>query len=89
MTEEDIKKEVEFNKASEKVKADISVDKSVTDEAITNPTRDVAAFSGGSLSREGVYKVHYSPLGGGVIKSVGEVYQVMKRGREYHGCGEE
>ena len=24
-----------------------------------------------------------------IIKSVGEEYQVEKRGREYHGCGEE
>ena len=33
----------------------------------------------------GVYKVPYSPL----FKSVGEEYQVVKRGREFHGCGEE
>ena len=37
----------------------------------------------------GVYKVPYpSPLGK-FMKSVGEEYQVVKRGREYHGCGEE
>ena len=28
-------------------------------------------------------------MGGGVVKSVGEEYKVAKRGREYHGCGEE
>ena len=27
--------------------------------------------------------------GGEFIKFVGEEYQVVKRGREYHGCGEE
>ena len=34
-----------------------------------------------------LYIVPY-PLGG-VFKSVGEEYQVVKRGREYHGFGEE
>ena len=29
-----------------------------------------------------MYKVPY-------LKSVGEEYQVVKRGREYHGCGEQ
>ena len=34
----------------------------------------------------GVYKVPYSPPGGGkFIKSIGEEYEVLKRGREYHG----
>ena len=37
-----------------------------------------------------MYKVLYSPLEGGkFIKSVVEEYQVVKREREYHGCGEE
>ena len=27
--------------------------------------------------------------GGGVVNSVGEEYQAVKRRREYHGCGEE
>ena len=31
-----------------------------------------------------MYKVHYL-----FIKSAGEEYQVVKRGRECHGCGEE
>ena len=37
----------------------------------------------------GVHKVPHCPQGGGgeLIKSVGEEYQVVKRGREYHGCG--
>ena len=29
------------------------------------------------------------PWGGEFIKPVGEEYQVLKEGREYHGCGEE
>ena len=42
----------------------------------------------------GVYKVPYPPPpldpgGGKFVKSVGEEYQVVKRGRECHGCGEE
>jgi hypothetical protein len=38
-----------------------------------------------------VYKVSYSPKwrGGGLIKCVGEEYQVVKRGRKYNGFGEE
>ena len=37
-----------------------------------------------------MYEVPISlPKGGGVIKSVEEEYQVMMRGREYQGCGEE
>ena len=36
------------------------------------------------LSFSGAYKVPYS-----FIKSVGEEYQVVKRGREYHGCEED
>ena len=38
-----------------------------------------------------MYKVPYSPPGGGgeFIKSVWEEFKVAKRGREYHGCGEE
>ena len=45
----------------------------------------------GFVTRTGEYKVPYPPpaLGGKFIKSVGEEYQVGKRGREYHGCGEE
>ena len=35
---------------------------------------------------KGVYKVPYPPRE--FIKSVGEEYQVVKRVREYHGCGE-
>ena len=36
------------------------------------------------------YKVlHPLPQGRKIIKSVGEEYQVVKRGREYYGCGEE
>ena len=27
--------------------------------------------------------------GGGLLKPAGEEYQVLKKGREYHGCGEE
>ena len=34
-----------------------------------------------------MYKVPYSP--GKFIKSAEEKYQVVKGGREYHGCGEE
>ena len=33
-------------------------------------------------------KVHYPHLGS-LVKSAGEEYQVVKRGRDYHGCGEE
>ena len=36
----------------------------------------------------GVYKVPYPPPRK-FMKSVGEEYQVMKRGREYHVCWEE
>ena len=35
-----------------------------------------------------MYKVPYSFVGR-LIKSVGEDYQVVKRERKYHGCGEE
>ena len=40
----------------------------------------------------GVHKVPYSPWrrgGGKFTKSVGEEYQVVERGNEYQGCGEE
>ena len=46
-------------------------------------------FLGTQLSLEGVYKVPYSSLGLGVIKSVGEDNQVVKGVREYHGYGKE
>ena len=37
----------------------------------------------------GVYKVAYPPPWGETfIESVVEEYQVVKRGRKYHGCGE-
>ena len=36
-----------------------------------------------------MYKIPYPSLLGKFIKSVGIEYQVLKRGREYHGCGEE
>ena len=47
--------------------------------------------SGRHLERTGVYKVNYvfHPGGGGIIKSVGEEYHVVKRGREYHSFREE
>ena len=37
-----------------------------------------------------MYKVSYRPQGPGeFIKSIGEEYKVVKRGRKYYGCGEE
>ena len=44
-----------------------------------------------NLTLVGVYKVPYflPGAGGEFFKSVGEKYQVMMRGREYYGCGEE
>ena len=38
-----------------------------------------------SFTQRCMYKVPYSKF----IKSVGEEYQVVRRGREYHGCEEE
>ena len=40
---------------------------------------------GGEGVEAGVYKVPYYQF----IKSGGEEYQAVKKGREYHGCGEE
>ena len=41
-------------------------------------------------SSAGVYKVPYSSLEGGKsVKSVGKEYQVVRRGKKYHGCWEE
>ena len=39
---------------------------------------------------QGVYKVPYPPFGEGAFNIFwGEEYQVVKRVREYHGCGKE
>ena len=54
------------------------------------PIRELKLLVMPLVLAEGVYKVLYSLLGGGeFIKSVGEEYQVVKRGKEYHGYGKE
>ena len=52
----------------------------VVAQGLKVPPPGVCAFTG-------VYIVHYPPQQ--FIKSVGEKYKIVKRGREYHGCWEE
>ena len=50
---------------------------------ITRTKSNYTAYSGEYIP--GMYKVH----NGEFIKSVAEEYQVVTRGKKYHGCGEE
>ena len=59
-------------------------------EPCKEPKRKKVARNCSYVSRSGVFTVPYFPQGGGeFIKSVGEEYRVVRRGKENKRCGKD